>query len=58
MRWLAKSLKINKFVKDNLGLNEVYDQLECIDTTRKYTNYIDYLPAIQFAYNNSIYNKT
>ena len=58
MRWLSNSIKINKFNKDNLGLNKVYDQLNYLDSTKKYSNYKEYIPSIQFIHNNTKYKRT
>ena len=58
MRWVSKSMKINKFNYDNLALNKVYDQLSYLNSSKKHSKYTEYLPSIQFIHNNSNYKRT
>ena len=58
MRWISNKIRINKFNKDNLSLNKIYDQLRYLETSKKYANYTEYLPSIQFIHNNTIYKQT
>eukprot|EP01083_Nonionella_stella_P280262 953370_1 len=51
---LASGIGINKYNFDHFGMNGLYDNLHRLNRKAKYANYSNYLPALEFANNNTV----
>ncbi len=58
MKRLRVGIATSKFANDKFGMNAVYNGLCELQTNSKYSNYRNYLPALQFAANNNITKHT